>query len=342
MATTTLAAIQQKVRRLTRSPSVNILPDADLNEYINTFVLYDFPEHLRLETLKKTLTFWTTPNVDTYNSSVTIGQLDNFKNVFTTIDNPVYVAGYQVQLYQDRTQFFNIYPATEYALTIGTGDGATTQFTGTLSNMPALARSVTFSAANANGTALVQHDVPLVTAQGLELSVANLYQWGSEPSTPPTVAIPSNALDYVTGSYTVTFASAPADGEDVTVQLNRYSPARPDTMLFYNNTFTLRPVPDKAYHVQLDAYVRPTELLAGQSPELEQWWQYIAYGAAKKVLEDRLETDILTQIMPEFKEQERLVQRRTIVNQTKQRAATIYTQQVDNVGNSYFGNNGNF
>ena len=77
-------------------------------------------------------------------------------------------------------------------------------------------------------------------------------------------------------------------------------------------------------------YRRPTELLlVGQSPELEQWWQYIAYGASKKVFEDRMDMQSVQMIMPEFNKQERLVLRRTIVQQTNERVATIYTEQGD-------------
>lgn len=70
MANSTLAAIQTKVRRLTRTPSTAQLSVADLNEYINTFILYDFPEHLRLFDLRTTFTFTTQPFQDTYPTDV--------------------------------------------------------------------------------------------------------------------------------------------------------------------------------------------------------------------------------------------------------------------------------
>ena len=74
---------------------------------------------------------------------------------------------------------------------------------------------------------------------------------------------------------------------------------------------------------------RPSELLNGaQMPELSEWWQYIAYGAARKVLQDRMDMDTLAMIEPEYKKQESLVLRRTIVQQTTQRTSTIYTEQT--------------
>jgi len=98
-------------------------------------------------------------------------------------------------------------------------------------------------------------------------------------------------------------------------------------MCYYDSTILLRPVPDQVYRVQMEVYARPTYLLeTNQSPQLEEWWQYIAYGAAKKVLEDRMDMDTVQLIMPEFKKQENLILRRTIVEMTSQRASTIYTQ----------------
>jgi hypothetical protein len=74
---------------------------------------------------------------------------------------------------------------------------------------------------------------------------------------------------------------------------------------------------------------QPTELLAANtSPDIEQWWQYIAYGAAKKILEDRMDMETVAKIAPEFKMQERLALRRTLVQNKSQRTPTIYTEQA--------------
>jgi hypothetical protein len=99
--------------------------------------------------------------------------------------------------------------------------------------------------------------------------------------------------------------------------------------LFYDNKFVLRPVPDQPYQINFEAYVRPTYLMAeNQVPQLEEWWQYIAYGAAKKIFEDRMDLESVALILPEYKKQETLCLRRTIVQYTNERTATIYTQQT--------------
>jgi hypothetical protein len=111
-------------------------------------------------------------------------------------------------------------------------------------------------------------------------------------------------------------------------------------MLFYDTKFTIRPVPDKAYPVQIEVDVRPTELLlANESPDLEQWWQYIAYGASKKIFEDRMDLDSVQMIMPELKLQERLCLRSTLTLQANERTVTIYTQGKS-YGFGFFGSGG--
>jgi hypothetical protein len=116
-----------------------------------------------------------------------------------------------------------------------------------------------------------------------------------------------------------------------------YVPSRPQGMLFFDNTFTLRPVPDKSYAVNLEVDLRPTELLAaGTKPDLEQWWQYIAYGAAKKIFEDNNDYDSVQQIMPEYKLQERLVLRKTLMQQASERTPSIYAQTNTLSGQGFF------
>lgn len=317
MADSTLNAIRTKVRRITRSPSESQLPTATLDEYINTFVLYDFPEHLRLFDLKTTFMFHTQPYIADYANSTVVGtEFYNFKNLYTSIDAPAYAAGYPLFFTQSREQFYNIYPFINTILSIGTtGDGLTTAFTGTLSAVPVMRNNVTFSAIDSsnNGLALYDDGTGVLTGNG------------------------AGMINYITGAYTLNFSAAPAAGSQINSETVPYTAARPNTILYFDDIITLRPIPDQVYPVTVEAYIRPTALIAvNQSPELEQWWQYIAYGASKKIFEDRMDLESVGLIMPEFKQQERLVLRRTIVTNTKERAATIYTEQTG-VGAGGFG-----
>jgi hypothetical protein len=95
----------------------------------------------------------------------------------------------------------------------------------------------------------------------------------------------------------------------------------------------------------MEVYVQPTELLSeGQTPELSEWWQLIAFNTAKKIFEDRMDYDSLNLMMPSLKEQELLVLRRTIVQQTTQRGSTIYSEQSSTgaYGAGWYMGGGNF
>lgn len=337
MADSTLNAIRNKVRRLTKSPSESILSTPDLDEYVNTFVLYDFPEHLRLFALHTTFTFYLTPNVDKYSTNTTNvnSPLYNFKNKYISVSNPVYVAGYKSLFSQSPEQFYNIYPFLNTIANQTQGDGVTTQFTGTLSAVPVIQNKVIFTAVDANNNAMTMIDIPINSLQG------NLYLQDG-PIASDTVLDVNNNINYLTGAYTVTFPNAVAAAANVTSETVPYVAAQPQSMLYYDETFVFRPIPDQAYVVNMLAYIRPTELLSsGQSPELEEWWQYIAYGAAKKILEDRIDMDTVALILPEYKKQELLVLRPTLVQQASERTATIYTEQTSVLSGPWGWNNNN-
>jgi len=330
MAIATLNEIKKKVRRLTRSLSTNILSEADLEQYINTFVLYDFPEHLRLFNLESTFEFYTEPYKDVYETStVTTDPLYDFKNKYISVHPPFYIAGNQALFSESREQFFNIYPMVSTLNNIGTGDALTTSFTGTIpvqqSNAATnpivlLKNNVIFSSVGAAKLGLTMIDYPISATLG------NLYVPGGAP-TSTTVQDVNNYINYVTGQYVVTFVNPPGTSEVVNSQVIPVKPSRPQAILFYDTKFTVRPVPDKPYKITMNVFKQPVELLAdGQNPELNEWYQYIAYGSAKKVFEDRMDLESVQMIMPEFKKQESLINRRTVVQQTSQRTPTIYTE----------------
>jgi hypothetical protein len=365
----TLENIQIKVRRLTRSPSQSQLSDDDLNNYINTFVVYDFPEHLRTFNQRTTFNFWCNPYQSEYPTDIASfgtatnaqnNPLYNFQNNYLTIHPPVYIAGFPSLYTQSREQFYGIYPKVNSIQSIGvTGDGVKTQFTGTIVT-EGLVQSITlgvqagscfvkgevlFDSVDVNGNGLSLIDVPcLDSTTGNPTVWGNLYVPGTEPTTQdtfplitnynalpvlPTGVNPNNYINYVTGNFVITFPIAPQGGFSINSQTVLQIVSLPQAMLFYDNKFVLRPVPDQPYQINFEAYVRPTYLMAeNQVPQLEEWWQYIAYGAAKKIFEDRMDLESVALILPEYKKQETLCLRRTIVQYTNERTATIYTQQT--------------
>jgi hypothetical protein len=344
----TLAAIRTKVRRLTRTPTLAQMDDTVLDEYINTFIVYDIPEHLRLFNLKRQFTFFTNPYQDVYPTSsdgvmgVVTNPLYNFQNICLTVHDPVYIAGFKSLFSQSREQFFGIYPkinnitSTGY---IGTGvpmgtlaGNVNTNLIGTSgTGYVLLQNEVLFSSVDTNNNGLALVDVPVMNpATGNPTTIGNLYIPGNLPAVPPIAVDPNNNINYVTGAYRITFnAGNPKLGAPINSQTVPQITTLPQALLYFDNTFTIRPIPDQPYRVNFEVFMRPTYLLnAGSFPELEEWWQYIAYGAAKKIFEDRMDLDSVQMIAPEYKKQETLCLRRTLVQNANQRTATIYTEQT--------------
>lgn len=365
----TLAQIQTKVRRITRSPSPSQLSDAELNYYINTFVVYDFPENLRTFNLLTDYSFYTNPGQDEYNTDIASfsgavnNPLYNFQNKYISVSPPVYIAGFGGQYSQSQERFFSIYPKINSIQLITTGNGTTGPFTGTVnanqSVIPPtsnqfiylLQNNVTFSAIGepvANEReGMVKVDVPLVDpGTGFKLNIGNLYDpntaaYNAALTTPPTAVDPNNTINYLTGVFTVNFPLNTVTGTPVNSQTVPVNTALPQSLMYFSNTFTVRPVPDQAYRVNFQVLQRPTALLAtGQAPELEEYWQYIAYGASMKIFQDRMDLDSVQMIMPEYKRQETLCLRRTLVQNATQRATTIYAEPNSNNGNNGAWGNG--
>lgn len=344
-----LNAIRVKVRRLTQSPSENQLTTQDLDNYINTFVIYDFPEHLRTFNLRRTYSFYTNPGQDVYGTdTVSYGNAVNnplydFQNKYISVHSPVFIAGYQQFYTQDESQFFSIYPKVNSIASTGlSGDGVSTTFTGNISfgqsftqgitqNITLLQNNVLMTSIDANNGGLGMVDVPVIdTTTGYNTVIGNLYSPSNLPTQPPTVVLANNHVNYLTGVFTVTFNTPPAFGQSITSQTVPLVASLPQAMMYYGNQFTVRPIPDQVYKVTVEVFAMPTFLAsANQEPALNEYWQYIAYGAAKKIFEDRMDMDSVQSILPEFKMQQELCLRRSLVQWANERTATIYTEQTD-------------
>jgi len=384
----TLQAIQNKVRRLTRSPSESEITNADLQNYINTFVVYDFPEQLRTFNLRQSFTFYTNPFQDVYptdtlsfgnNPAAVNNPLYDFQNKYLTVHPPFYVAGFPTSYTQSREQFYQYFPKLNYIAQTGLlGDGTLNNFSGVIQTQQVnpqlpivgvqrqsiglLQNQVLFSSLDTdmNGLALV--DIPLINpTTGNNTIYGNLYDPNSQlyqdikrgyddsgnvvyPPSYPTGAfsapfnLGTGAINYSTGAYTAVFSASPGEDQYIISQAIPTNLYKPTSVCFSADEFILRPIPDQVYRVDLEVYVRPTWLMETSSmPALQEYWQYIAYGAAKKIFEDRMDIDSVKLITPEFKTQEMLVMRRTIVQYTNEAQQTIYQSNSGNGNSGSFG-----
>jgi len=148
----------------------------------------------------------------------------------------------------------------------------------------------------------------------------------------------SNTINYFTGQCTVTFPVAIPAGVNINAQCFFFQSGLPRTILFYNNTLTLRVPPSLQYVVELDAYLSPAAFLntAGAIP-FGYMAEYLARGAARKILSDTGDVEQFQFYEPFFKEQELLVWKRSQRIWTSTRTETIYSQGNYN---GQWGNNG--
>lgn len=325
---TSLQYVRDSARRYARKPDQSNASDAYIDQKINYFGLYILPELAPLMPLRKVLTFYTSPYIDTYTTNTTDvnDPLYDFKNRYANIHPPVFFAGIQGFYYQDRASFYSDWPQINAVSDIGTnGDGVATTFVGNAVSSPMLQNSVIFTSVDSSGNPLILVDYPLSPYIGV-LGPVN------QPQTDPLLY---GQINYITGAYTVIFPTPPGLSAPIYLENINYQPAKPFAMLFYDNTFTIRPVPDKTYVVQINVDALPTEMIASaDNPDINMWADVYALGAAKLIFRDELDTESLQQIEPLFIQALDLVRRPTLKNSANMRTPSFYGRR--NYNGSWF------
>ena len=142
-----------------------------------------------------------------------------------------------------------------------------------------------------------------------------------------------NTINYLTGQINVTFPSNIPTGNDINVQVFYFQGGLPRGILYYNNVLTLRSPPAQQYLVELDAYLSPAAFLStSDAIPFGYMAEYIARGAARKILSDTGDNEQFDFYEPLFREQEILVWKRSQRQITNNRTETIYSQGF-NFGN---------
>jgi len=145
-----------------------------------------------------------------------------------------------------------------------------------------------------------------------------------------------NTINYLTGQGNVTFSTPPASGAAISAQAFLFQCGLPRGVLFWNNTIILRSPPDRQYLVELDAYLSPAAFFnTSQAIPFGYMAEYIARGAARKILSDTGDVEQFQFYEPLFREQEMLVWKRSQRQFTSTRTSTIYSQGI-NMGQQGF------
>lgn len=349
---TDLTAIRSKIRKITARPSSTQISDADLDQYVNTFYVWDLSQHVKMESLRYNYQFTTQANVPVY---------DLPTDTYLSTMPPVFIAGYQSYMTQSRQNFYRNNSEIQFLQqSVYTGNGTPGPYTGQLLTSTPILQGFKPNPPGAYSDSTVTDIAAqfliwnvIVSAEGtpdptsgisptftlVDDGQGNLF----DPS--DTSTLPANrrgTINYITGAIDINgvgFAGTIPNGNSINVQYTPYVASRPQSVMFYQDQMYLYPIPDQAYTVSFEAYKFPTALAsAGSSPQLQEWWQTIALGASLKIFEDNADLENYSKYRIIFDEYLRKILRRSIVQQTSERTATIYEEQNNGVGQYPFGN----
>ncbi len=313
-ASSTVVNIRRKVRRLTASPSESALRQSDIDEAVNTFYTQDFPSAVKTDVLKDSLEIFTSPNIDRYR--VNINSSLNFRQ-------PIYVEGRQSIFFKTKQEFYRLFPRLPRRNCPSSGDGTTTNFTFTLGS-PFLSKEVVIGTKDSAGNAIRVSDD----------GIGNLDLINFDTTTGDTTKVTIGGVNYTNGSFNIAFPVAPGADEKIEVWTSTYTDGFPFAALYYNNEIIIRPVPNSVYKLEIETYKTPTEFFSStDSPTLDQWWQYIAYGASLEIMRDRQDVEGIQELMEGFKRQEALVLERQANEEIGVANNTIFNSP----GANYFG-----
>lgn len=302
MANWTLAEIRSKVRQVAGRYSPDELSNEQLDEYINKYYQYTFPAEVKLE------------RTHTYYEFLTVGNQQSYTLPagFTNFENPATIDRLSLLWYQEPSSFYDQNYESVARQTLGTGDGATTGFTGTAQSFPIIP-----------GTAVV--------SDGVETFQDTSTTYSTSTIALSTDGLGSGTINLSTGAVNVTFGTAPTDGTNVYYSYIQFQAGRPTAVLLYNNQFTFYPIPDTAYRFRVKAYSNTLVTTAAGAtaalfsnatdrPYLDEWGPAIAYGTARDIHADYGEMEAYQQVTALYKEQIGYILTRTHQNLLNTRA----------------------
>lgn len=301
-----LQDIIEKAREVSASGNSDQVTDTKIIKYINSYYLYDLPNDLRNIKLKDVYTFNTIQGVDTYPFDF---------DHWSTVEGPAYCGKIQITLFQDKASFYAYNFSSQQLYTFDSGDGGAGPYAGNTQVYPVI-RSVNNNPIVDTQTSNVQvfpAGYPPTFSQSNISRVQNILISANTATSSLHVTddgagnligdcVAGGTIDYQTGAIAgLTFTASIPSGNDINIQYIQQVQGQPYTVLFFQNQFTVRPVPDQAYTIEMTAYRQPSQALLGTTsltepnlagrPEELYWWELIAFGVAKKLYQDRLDTD---------------------------------------------------
>lgn len=311
------------VRRLIKANSDQSVSDTLIGDYINRFYIYDMPERIQLFELKRQYTFETIAHIFEYQMP--------YQN-YQMIEDPAYCDGIQLGRFQSNQQFYNVFPELVLNIQPLLGNGTVGPFTIQIARVPIL-RGHTDDL----GNLLPYVYINAFDTTGTQMYVVddgngNLIQTDSTFQLAPdgiNLPVPVGTVNYLTGLAKWSFLDLTLDGSPINCMSSPYSAGTPRICLFFNNIIKLYPVPSRPHKIQFDAYITPAQFLnTADAVPFAYMSEYLARGAARKILSDSGDYDQFSFYETLFQEQECLVLRRSSRQFSTQRTSTIFNQMT--------------
>jgi hypothetical protein len=284
--------------------------------------------------------------------------------VYQGFTTPAYVNGIQVPFYTERGSFWNLWPNYVQTLEpAGIGNGSNGPYSLSLPFFPALAGHIDINGIITSGAtsdppvvSTLMTNIPTtsvyaavyvtsINSNGGNVVVSDSGQFlqgnqgygllmsvGQAPfgntALPGGYSTSSNTVNYATGQLNVTFPAGTIipDGQNINVSCYFFEQGIPRAILYFNNIILIRPPPDIQYLVEMDAYLTPSAFLnTGGAIPFGYMAEYIARGAARKILTDVGDMEQFQFYEPLFREQEQLVWKRSQRQFTATRTPTIFS-----------------
>lgn len=308
---TLAATVIPWVRRLVKSPNPQDISDATILDYLNRFWVYNVPYRIQQFEFKTQYSFETTPNVDRYNAPI---------DLYNSFLAPALCDGLPITMTQSTAQLVNLFPLQVFNQNSGqVGDGSGGPYAWTIAQAPFL-RGHTDQLGNLSPSVYI-------TTLDANNDLLEVTDDGNGALTGDGIG----TVNYLTGAVSVTFNTPVPAGNIIYTQTQPYQAGRPSCVLYYNQVFTLRTVPDRAYLLTFNAYLTPAAFANTSESMTFQWMaDYLAHGTARMILKDLGDQEQLALYEPYFMEQERLVLRRTIRQDSNTRVYTIFQNQAQN------------
>lgn len=358
-----LSEIILYVRRILKQPNNEDISDTTIGDYLNRFYVYDVPARIQLFDMKAQFSLELEPFVDQYNAPVTYLPGGAVIPTYNTYLTPAYVDGYQIVMQQSHDQWMKLFPNRYLNQYQQNGSGLATPYSFSTSSVPIirgnrdqnvqptnntnvpfgapfglLTSSVYVTAIDVNGNLNVAQDDPSnyfdYNSIQNPYGVGNLIQF--DPLNPQNAPLIVGTVNYLTGAITVNFMYTIPTTSAINYQCIPYAPGRPQAVFFFDNTFSFRPIPEKPFLFQIDAYYNPAAFLTTANAIPYRFMtEYLARGTARKILQDYGDVEQLQLYEPWFREQEAFVLRKTYRQISNTRVATIFQGQTSFNPGSY-------